>query len=78
MASKVGQGLVAAATPPVQVIARRHRKGPPAPPALFSLFLGENYNCTLRRRKAFEITDTELRVMATAATTGLSNNPKIG
>jgi len=32
----------------------------------------------LLRRKAFAITDTELKLMAAAAIIGLSNNPNIG
>jgi hypothetical protein len=31
-----------------------------------------------RRRSALPITDTELRLMAAAAITGLSNSPKLG
>jgi hypothetical protein len=36
------------------------------------------YNASLLNRSAFEITDTELNVMAALATSGLSNNPKKG
>ena len=36
------------------------------------------YSESLRSRKAFMITETELKVIAVAAITGLSNIPKIG
>jgi hypothetical protein len=36
------------------------------------------YNVSLRSRRAFEITDTELNVMAALAMSGLSSRPKNG
>ena len=36
------------------------------------------YNANRRNRRAFEITDTELKVMAALAMRGLSSNPKNG
>ena len=36
------------------------------------------YNRALRKRNAFPITDTELKLIAAAANTGRSSNPKNG
>ena len=36
------------------------------------------YNARLRNRKEFVITDTELKLIATAARIGLSSSPKKG
>ena len=36
------------------------------------------YSCTLRKRNAFAITETELRLIAAPAMMGLSNKPKNG
>jgi hypothetical protein len=43
-----------------------------------SCFVRQAYNFTLRRRSAFVITDTELKLMAAAAKMGLSRSPKNG
>lgn len=36
------------------------------------------YNFTLRNRRAFAITDTELKLIAAAATIGFNNHPNSG
>jgi len=37
-----------------------------------------SYSFTFRSRKEFEITDTELKLIAAAAITGLKSHPKTG
>ena len=60
---------------------RKHQLMQPAHGRLSSqghrVFL-HHHNASLRSRRALAITDTELKVMAAAASIGLSNSPKTG
>jgi len=46
--------------------------------SIITFYLQENQSSSLFRRKAFVMTDTELKVMATAAIMGLRSSPKAG
>ena len=56
---------------------QQHRRGPDGPWAVVPTD-GLCHTSTYRRRKAFAITETELKLMAAAAIIGLNNNPRNG
>jgi len=46
--------------------------------AVQTLLRAASYNLTFRKRSAFVITDTELKLIAAAARIGLSSSPNTG
>ena len=64
--------------PKIDMVLALHGKSPSACRLTFGSSSKFRYRCRNRKRSELPITDTELKLIAAAATIGLSNSPKVG